>query len=150
MLRRPPRSTRTDTLCPYTTLFRSLRDHVARETGGVLDVARCAARYLVVAEDDLLGDAAAHADGEVRVHLVAVIAVRIALGQAHHHAQRAAARDDRRLVDRIARGLVPRDDRVAGLVIGGHPLLVVGHPHRSASGANMEGRRRGEEGVITG
>src|SRR3546814_11590074 len=25
MLRRPPRSTRTDTLCPYTTLFRSAR-----------------------------------------------------------------------------------------------------------------------------
>src|SRR3546814_9522532 len=24
MLRRPPRSTRTDTLCPYTALFRSL------------------------------------------------------------------------------------------------------------------------------
>src|SRR3546814_12888557 len=24
MIRRPPRSTRTDTLCPYTTLFRSL------------------------------------------------------------------------------------------------------------------------------
>src|SRR3546814_19603609 len=24
MLRRPPRSTRTDTLCPYTTLFRSV------------------------------------------------------------------------------------------------------------------------------
>src|SRR3546814_12365728 len=26
MLRRPPRSTRTDTLFPYTTLFRSFRD----------------------------------------------------------------------------------------------------------------------------
>src|SRR3546814_5256863 len=25
MIRRPPRSTRTDTLCPYTTLFRSAR-----------------------------------------------------------------------------------------------------------------------------
>src|SRR3546814_10497373 len=25
MTRRPPRSTRTDTLCPYTTLFRSVR-----------------------------------------------------------------------------------------------------------------------------
>src|SRR3546814_7815404 len=25
MIRRPPRSTRTDTLCPYTTLFRSGR-----------------------------------------------------------------------------------------------------------------------------
>src|SRR3546814_15960172 len=29
MIRRPPRSTRTDTLFPYTTLFRSVR-HVAR------------------------------------------------------------------------------------------------------------------------
>src|SRR3546814_16627576 len=27
MIRRPPRSTRTDTLFPYTTLFRSRRDH---------------------------------------------------------------------------------------------------------------------------
>src|SRR3546814_4972786 len=27
MIRRPPRSTRTDTLFPYTTLFRSDRDH---------------------------------------------------------------------------------------------------------------------------
>src|SRR3546814_11884249 len=26
MIRRPPRSTRTDTLFPYTTLFRSLKD----------------------------------------------------------------------------------------------------------------------------
>src|SRR3546814_2275166 len=25
MIRRPPRSTRTDTLCPYTTLFRSFQ-----------------------------------------------------------------------------------------------------------------------------
>src|SRR3546814_17537610 len=31
MIRRPPRSTRTDTLLPYTTLFRSL---VAQEAGG--------------------------------------------------------------------------------------------------------------------
>src|SRR3546814_4173312 len=29
MRRRPPRSTRTDTLFPYTTLFRSVRDHAA-------------------------------------------------------------------------------------------------------------------------
>src|SRR3546814_12288741 len=28
MIRRPPRSTRTDTLFPYTTLFRSLTGHV--------------------------------------------------------------------------------------------------------------------------
>src|SRR3546814_11565013 len=40
MIRRPPRSTRTDTLFPYTTLFRSLRQpaagHVERQrVGGV-------------------------------------------------------------------------------------------------------------------
>src|SRR3546814_1026099 len=29
LIRRPPRSTRTDTLFPYTTLFRSPRDHSA-------------------------------------------------------------------------------------------------------------------------
>src|SRR3546814_13130173 len=28
MIRRPPRSTRTDTLFPYTTLFRSARHHI--------------------------------------------------------------------------------------------------------------------------
>src|SRR3546814_11902926 len=36
MIRRPPRSTRTDTLFPYTTLFRSpaqCRDAAARATG---------------------------------------------------------------------------------------------------------------------
>src|SRR3546814_10805006 len=31
MIRRPPRSTRTDTLFPYTTLFRSLRAALAAE-----------------------------------------------------------------------------------------------------------------------
>src|SRR3546814_3423250 len=30
MMRRPPRSTRTDTLLPYTTLFRSLRERDRR------------------------------------------------------------------------------------------------------------------------
>src|SRR3546814_11921920 len=30
MLRRPPRSTRTDTLFPYTTLFRSVQHHRRR------------------------------------------------------------------------------------------------------------------------
>src|SRR3546814_16945815 len=31
MIRRPPRSTRTDTLFPYTTLFRSLPDTIVME-----------------------------------------------------------------------------------------------------------------------
>src|SRR3546814_4686688 len=34
MIRRPPRSTRTDTLFPYTTLFRSLLDARSGPAGG--------------------------------------------------------------------------------------------------------------------
>src|SRR3546814_8970801 len=34
MRRRPPRSTRTDTLCPYTTLFRSNQDLVSASLNG--------------------------------------------------------------------------------------------------------------------
>src|SRR3546814_13993243 len=34
MIRRPPRSTRTDTLFPYTTLFRSVLGRQQREAGG--------------------------------------------------------------------------------------------------------------------
>src|SRR3546814_5359303 len=36
MIQRPPRSTRTDTLFPYTTLFRSQQDrvHAVEEVGG--------------------------------------------------------------------------------------------------------------------
>src|SRR3546814_10802476 len=38
MIRRPPRSTRTDTLFPYTTLFRSStpHDHLVRTRAGVV------------------------------------------------------------------------------------------------------------------
>src|SRR3546814_6954947 len=45
MIRRPPRSTRTDTLCPYTTLFRSsapgfLKDLILRHLTHPLFLAR--------------------------------------------------------------------------------------------------------------
>src|SRR3546814_11243628 len=35
MIRRPPRSTRTDTLFPYTTLFRSLSAYALPAAGGL-------------------------------------------------------------------------------------------------------------------
>src|SRR3546814_4490454 len=38
MIRRPPRSTRTDTLFPYTTLFRSLYDDASSATKLLLEV----------------------------------------------------------------------------------------------------------------
>src|SRR3546814_2815619 len=43
MIRRPPRSTRTDTLFPYTTLFRSVRKHPAGAGG---QFARYGQRYI--------------------------------------------------------------------------------------------------------
>src|SRR3546814_12295398 len=36
MIRRPPRATRTDTLFPYTTLFRSIADHRAQHAAGAV------------------------------------------------------------------------------------------------------------------
>src|SRR3546814_19427183 len=51
MVRRPPRSTRTDTLFPYTTLFRSLTDrrHVQRERRGSPSAARNSLTSIVTA-----------------------------------------------------------------------------------------------------
>src|SRR3546814_12571375 len=42
MIRRPPRSTRTDTLFPYTTLFRSYQPHTEKST--LFDLGRRAGR----------------------------------------------------------------------------------------------------------
>src|SRR3546814_15851399 len=52
MIRRPPRSTRTDTLFPYTTLFRS--DH--RPVLAGVDVLGKAARPVIVAFGDSITD----------------------------------------------------------------------------------------------
>src|SRR3546814_17193045 len=51
MIRRPPRSTRTDTLFPYTTLFRSIlpRERMVASRGGVEGDIRLAAQSV----DDL-------------------------------------------------------------------------------------------------
>src|SRR3546814_8985780 len=43
MMRRPPRSTRTDTLCPYTTLFRS-----GRYTANLSNCRYCRGEHLVL------------------------------------------------------------------------------------------------------
>src|SRR3546814_2078367 len=43
MIRRPPRSTRTDTLFPYTTRFRSAKDMIARKAAGrIINIASVA------------------------------------------------------------------------------------------------------------
>src|SRR3546814_2943562 len=48
MIRRPPRSTRTDTLFPYTTLFRSYRPDDPREGDGPIGAAVAAEAWAEV------------------------------------------------------------------------------------------------------
>src|SRR3546814_19154765 len=81
MIRRPPRSTRTDTLFPYTTLFRSVeardraRGHVAQ---ALLDDARRLIDFLH-ADHEAVVAVAARADRNVEFHRgIGVIGLRLA------------------------------------------------------------------------
>src|SRR3546814_10285788 len=55
MIRRPPRSTRTDTLFPYTTLFRSGPEQHGH-VGVVLRIAGLGVELGLVGLDEILGD----------------------------------------------------------------------------------------------
>ena len=87
-------------------------------------------------EDHLFRDASAHGDREVGPELFARDRNLVALRQTHHHAERTAARNDRRLVNGIGRRHVERDQRMATLVIGGETLFLLRHHHRAALGAH--------------
>src|SRR3546814_16596543 len=94
MIRRPPRSTRTDTLFPYTTLFRS-----AVETIGARKFGRMAARVIVIArahEKEIAGE----------VDRLAVVPARL------HRPARVRSRPRRRLDMRII-AYVPIDPVLA-------------------------------------
>src|SRR3546814_18559657 len=65
MIRRPPRSTRTDTLFPYTTLFRSAHQPIQRLVGPVADII-VIARKQGKADIGRLHDRASIAPGKFR------------------------------------------------------------------------------------
>ncbi len=71
----------------------------ACDVGRALDVVRGAARH--VTHEELFGDAPAHQDRDLRLQEVLRVGVAIRLRQLHRDAHRAAARDDRDLVQRI-------------------------------------------------
>src|SRR3546814_17241549 len=98
MIRRPPRSTRTDTLFPYTTLFRSLRVLRARPR----DVAQRLAGLARIAITGQIGDRhdadealvavdyrqTANLDiAHILAHIIAVLVVKTIFDLlSHHHA----------------------------------------------------------------
>src|SRR3546814_5947894 len=66
MIRRPPRSTRTDTLFPYTTLFRALAGQDHRHRYMIRQLAHCAMDYAALADDADLGLGEAELGGVCR------------------------------------------------------------------------------------
>ena len=100
------------------------RDHLLGELGGPLDVV--AGTGGDVADRDLLGDTAAEDHGEVVEHLAAWCRGTCPPRAGQRVAERAAARDDRDLVDRVGVGQHVADERVTGLVVRDDLLLLVG------------------------
>src|SRR3546814_4704451 len=93
MIRRPPRSTRTDTLFPYTTLFRSDVERglyrfsrIAVDAVGMFDA--------VVGQADRAGQQQRRGDGEARVGagLVAGVQLRVRVHGASSMADRKSTR----------------------------------------------------------
>src|SRR3546814_9795605 len=91
MTRRPPISTRTDTLFPFTTLFRSLRSHLLQ---------------LVLAAIRIIGEVADIGDVDDMGELVALPAERAAQHIGKHIGAHVA--DMRVVIDRRPAGIDPR------------------------------------------
>ena len=119
-------------------------DHGAGRLRGLLDVVSGAGRR--VAEHDLLGDAATHAVDQIVEELVAGLVEAILGGHDHRVAQRATARQDRHLRDRIRVVQGGGGQGVAGLVVGGHGLVVVVHD----AGALLRARDHAVDGLVDG
>src|SRR3546814_5670361 len=90
MIRRPPRSTRTDTLFPYTTFFRSradqLADRAVRHFGVVLQDPRDAVGLVLALADRRVARAAGAANRVLRLlaHLELVVRVVLTLFNLFH------------------------------------------------------------------
>src|SRR3546814_1457500 len=138
MIRRPPTSTRTDTLFPYTTLFRS--EEAVLAAGGV---------GLLAEELQLEGAGHAHA---VLVHREALVALRRrerAIGEQVV----LVGREHQAPTEHGEEGLLPAGDGVddvAGLVdrVGAHPALAV--ELADDAGNDAERGERGDAGEQTG
>src|SRR3546814_5255691 len=91
MIRRPPRSTRTDTLFPYTTLFRSIRHNAIAQKQSqsrpLADIFRRKER-IEDATENLLGDRSEEHTSELQSLMRISYAVFCLKKKTRHHTQR--------------------------------------------------------------
>src|SRR5271166_6591503 len=112
-----------------------LAHHTACQLSSAFDVVTCASGHLV--EEQLLGQASAHEDGDFRLQVVAGVVMAIAFRQLHGQAQRHAPRDDSHLVQRVRQGQQRRNQGVASLVVSRYLLLLLGQDHAATLGAHQ-------------
>ena len=114
-------------IAPISRAHPPAPDHSARDLGELLEVRLRTRRQ--VAEDDLLGRAAAECDLDLRAQLLLRIVEAVRVGRRERDAEREPARDDRDLPHRVGAFGEHPDDRVAAFVIRGPPLVRGGHHH---------------------
>ena len=121
-------------------------DHLAGDLGELLDVRLGAGRGL--AEDDLLGAAAAERDLDLRQQLALLVVVAIAFRRGEGDAERRAARDDRDLAHRIGALREHADDRMTALVVGGAAAVLGAHHDLPLRAEHDPLQRVGEVGRV--
>src|SRR3546814_17565100 len=137
MSRRPPRSTRTDTLFPYTTLFRSFdqRDDVGRECAPVADHLQL---HVVRGEFVEIGeDEAFHQPHQVADLLLGPLPVFGTEGVERHRLDTEVARRAHDGAHRLDPGLVPGDARKQALL---GPAAVAVHAYSEIGKAGVSYR----------
>ena len=111
-------------------------DHVAGNLGGTLKVVAGARGHLL--HEHFFGNAATKQHADLVQHVFTVVAVAIALGQAHGDTQGTSARNDGDLVHRIALGQQLANEGVTRLVISRVATLVFRHDHALALRAHED------------
>ena len=119
-----------------------LGDHGPRHLRGLLDVVLGAGGGVV--EDHFLRGPAAHHVGHLVQQLAAGVRVLVVVGHHHRVAERAAARQDRDLLDGIVAGHRGRHEGVPALVVGGDEAFTVVHQ----AGAFLRSRDHPVDGLV--
>mmetsp|Transcript_30984 Transcript_30984/g.98975 ORF Transcript_30984/g.98975 Transcript_30984/m.98975 type:complete len:257 (+) Transcript_30984:273-1043(+) len=98
-----------------------LRDHAARNVAHLLQVVGGTSRHLLLAKDELLGDAAAQRDGELAPQVALRVQARLepllGRGEEGEAARAVGPGDDRHLGHQVVVGREQAHHRVAGLVV---------------------------------